>query len=118
MPKQQALDLYGIVNCDQVKKARAWLAAAGYEVTFHDFKKEVPSKALVEQWLRHLPWDQLVNRRGTTWRQLPEAERPSDKLSAIGAMLERPTLIKRPVVSFGDQLLVGFDADLFKKTFG
>jgi arsenate reductase len=118
MPKQQALDLYGIVNCDQVKKARVWLAQAGREVTFHDFKKEPPSKALLDQWLKQLPWDQLVNRRGTTWRQLPESERPTDKKSAIGAMLERPTLIKRPVVSFGGQLLVGFDADLFHQTFG
>jgi arsenate reductase len=118
MPKQQALELYGIVNCDSVKKARTWLAEAGREVRFHDFKKEPPSRALLEQWLGQLPWDELVNRRGTTWRQLPEDQRPTGKAAAIGAMLERPTLIKRPVVCFGDKLLVGFDADLYQQTFG
>jgi Spx/MgsR family transcriptional regulator len=118
MPKQQAVELYGIVNCDSVKKARAWLAAAGREVQFHDFKKEPPSKALIEQWLKHLPWDELVNRRGTTWRLLAEDQRPTSKTAAIGAVLERPTLIKRPVVCFGNQLLVGFDPDLYQKTFG
>jgi arsenate reductase len=89
MPKQQALDLYGIVNCDQVKKARVWLAQAGREVTFHDFKKEPPSKALLDQWLKQLPWDQLVNRRGTTWRQRRHA-RASHPDHTAGCEFWRP----------------------------
>jgi arsenate reductase len=117
MPSRKAVDLYGIVNCDQVKKARAWFATEQLDVRFHDFKTEPPTAALVNGWLSHLPWDQLINRRGTTWRLLDESKRPTDAASALAAVLAQPTLIKRPIVSSGAMLLVGFDAARFAKAF-
>lgn len=104
--------VYGIPNCDTVKKARAWLAAHGRAYTFHDFKKEgVPPEALT-RWMQLAGWEQLLNRRGTTWRAL-DAQSRAAVLDAAGArslMLAGPNLIKRPVVDWGDGVTVGFDA--------
>ncbi len=104
--------LHGIPNCDTVKKARAWLQARGVEHHFHDFKKEgVPTDRLA-QWLTRLDWALLVNRKGTTWRQLDSAtqETVRDAASARALMLQHPSVIKRPVVDWGHQTTVGFDA--------
>jgi arsenate reductase (glutaredoxin) len=117
MPDGPSIDLYGIVNCDQVKKARAWLDAAGIDYRFHDFKKEPPSAALIGRWLKKAGWETLVNRRGTTWRALPEGERPTSDKEALGAIQSTPTLVKRPVITVGDVLLIGFDEQALKHTF-
>jgi len=105
--------LYGIPNCDTVKRARAWLAEHGTEHRFHDFKKAgVPPERLAE-WLRQLGWEALLNRQGATWRKLDEARRAGivDAVSARALMLEQPSVIKRPVVEWPDgRIGVGFDA--------
>lgn len=105
--------LYGIPNCDTVKKARAWLTERGVAHEFHDFKRQgVPEQAL-DQWLREVDWGALVNRKGTTWRQLDEATRAAvvDVPSARALMLEKPSVIKRPVAQWAQGVSVGFDAD-------
>ena len=105
------LTLYGIANCDTVKKARAWLAEAGVAHRFHDYKKAgVPAEAL-ERWIAALGWEALLNRQGTTWRRLDPARQAAvvDAASAAALMREQPSVIRRPVVEAGDALLVGFD---------
>jgi Spx/MgsR family transcriptional regulator len=110
--------LYGITNCDTVKRARAWLDEHGIAYRFHDFKKEGVPESELDQWLRELGWEALVNRRGTTWRRLDEATRGSvvDTASARAALLANPSLIKRPVVNWGPRagVTTGFDAAEWK----
>jgi arsenate reductase (glutaredoxin) len=105
--------LYGIPNCDTVKKARAWLSEHGVAYTFHDFKKQgVPADAL-DQWQQAVGWERLLNRKGTTWRQLDEATRAGvvDAASAHSLMLHQASVIKRPVVQWASgAITVGFDA--------
>jgi arsenate reductase (glutaredoxin) len=110
--------LYGIPNCDTVKRARAWLDEHGVPYQFHDFKKEGVPESKLDLWLRAPGWEALVNRRGTTWRRLDEATRAGviDAPSARAALLANPSLIKRPVVDWGSSVGVttGFDADQWK----
>ena len=105
------ITVYGIPNCDTVKKARAWLAAHDVAHTFHDFKKQgVPADRLTA-WERAVGWEKLVNRQGTTWRKLdPQLQAATvDAASARALMLAQPSVIKRPVVDWGTQITVGFD---------
>jgi len=109
--------LYGIPNCDTVKKARAWLAERGTAYLFHDFKKHGLPEAVLDHWLTELGWEKLLNRQGTTWRRLDEATRAriTDRDSARTLLLAQPSLIKRPVVQWSSPqtrhtLTVGFDA--------
>lgn len=105
------ITVYGIPNCDTVKKARAWLAAQGVAHTFHDFKKQgVPPDGL-SAWERAVGWEKLLNRQGTTWRKLePQLQAATvDAASARALMLAQPSVIKRPVVDWGTQVTVGFD---------
>ena len=106
------ITVYGIPNCDTVKKARKWLSDNGKDYSFHDYKKQgVPEKEL-RSWVKQLGWETLLNKRGTTWRKLDEATKASvDEASAIQIMLDNPSIIKRPVVSSGKILLVGFSAE-------
>jgi arsenate reductase len=108
--------LYGIPSCDQVRKARAWFAERGASVQFHDFKKAGVDPAKLSEWLTHLPWDALVNKRGLTWRALTPAEKAEvvDSASAVALMLRQPSIIKRPVVEIGDRLVVGFHPELYE----
>ena len=112
------ITLYGIPNCDTVKKARTWLDRAGLDYQFHDFKKAGLDKGTVDLWLKQVTWEILVNKKGTTWRNLPDATKASviDATSATALMLETTSVIKRPVLCTNNQVLVGFDADLYKKT--
>ena len=109
-----SITLYGITNCDTVKKARAWLATHGVEVAVHEFKKAGVPVAQLDAWLKAAGWERLLNRQGTTWRKLDDTLRASavDAASAKRVMLEQPSVIKRPVVEWGDgRITVGFDAD-------
>jgi arsenate reductase len=110
--------LYGIPNCDTVKKARTWLDANGHAYTFHDFKKAGLDEATISAWLKQQPWEILVNKKGTTWRGLTDATKTSivDAASATGLMLENTSVIKRPVLCIKNTVLVGFDAALYEKT--
>lgn len=112
-----ALTVYGIPNCDTVKKARAWLTGRGLAYEFHDFKKQGVPADLLPQWLASEGWQTLVNRRGTTWRKLDEPTREAvvDDASATALMLAHPSVIKRPVVVWADgSISVGFNAEVFK----
>ncbi len=114
------LTLYGIPNCDTVKKARAFLAERGVAYSFHDFKKQgVPVEAL-DRWLAELGWEALLNRRGTSWRQLDAARQAAvvGAASAKALMLETPSVIRRPVLDDGGELQVGFDAAAWSRRWG
>jgi Spx/MgsR family transcriptional regulator len=106
--------IYGISNCDTVKRARAWLTEHGIEHRFHDFKRDGLPEAELERWLAALGWERLLNRAGTTWRKLDEARRDSvvDTASAAALMRAQPSVVKRPVVQWRDgALTVGFKAE-------
>ncbi len=111
--------VFGIPNCDTVKKSRNWLDAQGIAYTFHDFKKNGIGPALIEGWLAQVDWEILVNRKGTTWRKLPEERKASivNADSAANLMLEYPSVIKRPVLVTGDQIHVGFSDVLYQQIF-
>ena len=116
-PAPPAVTVYGIPNCDTVKKARAWLADASVDHVFVDFKKHgVPGDQL-PRWMSALGWDTLLNRKGTTWRQLDDDARAAviDATTASALMLAHPSVVKRPVVVWRDaSVSVGFDADCFR----
>jgi Spx/MgsR family transcriptional regulator len=110
--------LYGIPNCDTVKRARAWLAGQGAAVQFHDFKKAGLPEAALDAWIAAVGWERLLNRKGTTWRQLDEATRAAvvDATSARALMLAQTSVIKRPVVAWPDgNVTVGFDPAEFSR---
>lgn len=103
--------LYGIPNCDTVKKARAWLDANGVAYRFHDYKKAGIDAARLRAWASELGWERLLNRSGTTFRKLPEAAKADlDEAAALALMQSQPSMIRRPVLDLGDRRLVGFDA--------
>lgn len=108
--------VYGIPNCDTVKKARTWLDAQGLAYQFHDYKKQgVPADKL-PHWLQTLGWEKVLNRAGTTWRKLDDATKAgvTDAASAAALMQAQPSVIKRPLVEWADgRLSVGFSAELF-----
>ena len=105
------ITLYGIANCDTVKRARAWLLERDVDVVFHDFKRQGVPAGRLETWLRVLGHENLVNRQGTTWRKLAPADQAAvrDAASAAALMQREPSVIKRPVVDWGTQTTVGFD---------
>ncbi len=111
--------LYGIPNCDTVKKARTWLADNGHDFTFHDFKKQGLSRDLVQGWLKDVDWENLVNRKGMTWRNLSDERKAqvNDADSATELMLENPSVIKRPVLQGVGPVSVGFSADQYADKF-
>ena len=101
--------LYGIKNCDTVKKAKTWLENQGINYQFHDFRKDGLSADLLEKWEAILGWDVLLNRRGTSWRKLDESQREGmDRSKALALMLAQPSLIKRPVLETREKTLIGF----------
>ena len=107
-----AITVYGIPNCDTVKKARRFLDNAGVEYRFHNFKKDGLSEALAAEWAAAVPHETLINRRGTTWRKLPEASRENlDPARAAALAVAEPSVVKRPVVNWGDSITVGFDPE-------
>ncbi|QDK31235.1 MULTISPECIES: ArsC family reductase [Sphingomonadaceae] len=104
-----SLEFYGIPNCDTVKKARKWLEARGSDYTFHDYKKEGADAARLEKWIAVAGWEKLLNRAGTTFRKLPDADKQDlDAAKAVAIMVAQPSTIKRPVVEHPGGLLVGF----------
>ena len=110
------ITLYGIPNCDTVKRARAWLAGQGADIAFHDFKKYGVPEAGLAGWIAAVGWERLLNRKGSTWRALDDATRAAvvDAGSASALMRASPSVIKRPVVVWADgAVTVGFDADEF-----
>ena len=110
------ITLYGIANCDTVKKARAWLTDRGVPYQFHDFKKQGVPPAPLNEWLRAVGWETLLNRKGTAWRQLDAAAQAAvvDAASARALVLTQASIIKRPVVVWADGAVsVGFKPEAF-----
>jgi len=104
------ITIHGIKNCDTMKKARAWLEAAGVAYDFHDYKTAGITAATLQVWVRKAGWEALLNRAGTTFRKLPEDQKQGlDEARAIALMLAQPSMIKRPVLTKGDAMLIGFD---------
>jgi arsenate reductase len=113
------ITLYGIPNCDTVKKARTWLADHNVNFTFHDFKKQGLDRATAAAWLDERDWDVLVNRKGTTWRNLTDEQKAAvtDKAAALELMLATTSVIKRPVLAGAGALQVGFTPELYASVF-
>jgi arsenate reductase (glutaredoxin) len=108
--------LYGIKNCDTMKKARAWLDAKGVPYTFHDYKAEGIDRPRLEAWAGSVGWETLLNRAGTTFRKLPDGDRADlDERKALALMLDQPSMIKRPVLDLGGRLLVGFKPEIYEE---
>ena len=108
------ITLYGIPNCDTVKKARVWLDQHGVAYAFHDYKKAGADKDRLEQWADEHGWETVLNRAGTTFRKLPDADKANlDRDKAVALMLAQPSMIKRPVLDLGDRRLVGFKPDVY-----
>ena len=119
MAKSKQITIYGIKNCDTMKKARAWLDANGVAYAFHDYKTEGMEKAALERWAKEVGWETLLNRAGTTFRKLPDAQREGvTEKKAIALMVEQPSMNKRPVLDVGGKLMVGFKPEAYAKAFG
>lgn len=113
-----SLILYGIPNCDTVKKARVWLADRDVAYDFHDYKKAGIDAATLRRWASEVGWERLLNRSGTTFRKLPDADKQGiDEDKAIALMVANPSIIKRPVVEGAGPLLVGFSAEAYGAVF-
>ncbi len=114
----KAVTIYGIRNCDTMKKARTWLDERGLAYAFHDYKAEGIDKARLEAWAKHVGWETLLNRAGTTFRKLPEKDREHiTEKKAIALMANEPSMIKRPVLDAGGKLIVGFKPEAYAKFF-
>ena len=112
------ITLYGIPNCDTVKKARNWLTDKNIDFQFHNFKKDGLDSILLDVWFKDIGWETLLNKRGTTWRKLDEKTKNNiDEPTAKGIMLDNPSIIKRPVLDTGSSKHVGFKADEYEKIF-
>jgi Spx/MgsR family transcriptional regulator len=111
--------LYGIANCDTVRKARRWLDTHDVEYTFHDFRKQGLERPSLTRWCASVGWETLLNRRGMTWRKLPDQQKQGlDRDRALALMLAQPSIIKRPVLVRGKQIRVGFSAEQYGDIFG
>jgi arsenate reductase len=110
-----SITIYGIKACDTMKKARAWLEAAGIEYAFHDYRVDGIDEARLRGWIAQVGWEVLLNRAGTTFRKLPEAERDGvDEARAVRLMLAQPAMIKRPVLDLGARIVVGFRPEAYQ----
>lgn len=112
------ITLYGIPNCDTIKKARKWLEAQGIEYQFHDYRKNGITPELVSEFFQTLGWENVLNKRGTTYRQLSQQQKEHlDETSALGLLLEQPAMIKRPILRVQDKLYLGFNAQQYSELF-
>jgi arsenate reductase len=114
-----SITLYGIKNCDTMKKARAWLDARGVAYEFHDYKTRGIDRSRLERWCHEAGWEALLNRAGTTFRKLPDADKEGlDRSAALRLMLAQPSMIKRPVVELDGRVIVGFAPDVYARLLG
>ena len=120
LTKMTVIQLYGIANCDTVKKARAWLQEQQINFEFIDFKKQAPSAELITNWLQTIPLETLLNKKGTTWRKLSEEQKAqaNSEEEIVALMIAYPSLIKRPILSINQQhYYVGFQTELYSTLF-
>ena len=119
MAKGGQVTIYGIKNCDTMKKARAWLDELGVGYAFHDYKSAGIDRATLEDWVKKVGWETLLNRAGTTFRALPDEKKEGlSEKKAIALMLNQPSMIKRPVLIAGGKMLVGFKPEQYGATLG
>jgi arsenate reductase len=117
--KKSAATLYGIKNCDTMKKTRVWLDAHGIEYAFHDYKSLGIEEGVLRGWAAKVGWEVLLNRAGTTFRKLPDEDKEGlTEKQAIALMVDQPSLIKRPVLEVSGKLLVGFKPEVYDKALG
>jgi len=117
--KSSKVCVFGIPNCDSVKKARKWLEANNIDYEFHDFKKAGLEKETLSNWISLAGWEALLNRRGTTWRNVPPETRDKiDENVAVELMLKTPSIIKRPVIRVSNNILVGFNPEQYAEVIG
>ena len=113
------ITMYGIPNCDTVKKARVWLDQHGIAYAFNDYNKAGADRAKLEQWVDEHGWETVLNRVGTTFKKLPDADKANlDRDKAVALMLTQPSMIKRPVLDLGDRRLVGFKPEAYAAALG
>jgi arsenate reductase len=118
MSKPEAVTIYGIKNCDTMKKARDWLSSHGVAYDFHDYKTAGIAPHVLAGWTREVGWQVLLNRSGTTFRALPETAKTGlDEAKAIALMAAQPSMIKRPVLDLGGELIVGFKPERYEEAF-
>ncbi|MFL4980343.1 MAG: ArsC family reductase [Xanthobacteraceae bacterium] len=119
MAESRPVTIYGIKNCETMKKARAWLDQRGVAYAFHDYRASGIDRVRLEGWAREVGWEALVNRAGMTFRKLSEKDKDGlAENKAIALMLDQPSMIKRPVLDVGGKLLVGFKPEQYEKAFG
>ncbi len=110
--------LYGIPNCDTIKKARRWLAEHKIDYEFHDYKKQGIDEILLRQWCQSKGWENVLNKRGTTWRKLADADKKNiNETQAIKLLIQNTSMIKRPILQGKQGLLIGFNAETYKQFF-
>lgn len=110
--------MYGIPNCDTIKKAKKWLEVEGVEFQFHDYRKQGVDAEMVTTFCQQLGWEQVMNKRGTTYRQLSQEQKDGlNEQTAIALLVEQPAMIKRPILAVNDQYYIGFKADQYSTIF-
>ena len=110
--------LYGISNCDSVKKAKNWLETHNIDYQFHDFRKQGLDANTINQWLQSVSWDKILNKRSTSWRNLdPSIQQTVNETNIVDLLIENPTLIKRPVMDVNDTITLGFNSDTYQGIF-
>lgn len=118
MAQRKVVTIYGIKNCDTMKKAFAWLDDHGVPYAFHDYKTDGIDKATLQRWSKQAGWEVLLNRAGTTFRKLPEQDKQDlSEAKAIALMLAQPSMVKRPVLDIGGRIVVGFKPELYAQAF-
>jgi arsenate reductase len=111
--------MYGIPNCDTVKRARVWLDERGIRYTFHDYKKAGADPAQLKAWVEELGWETVLNRAGTTFKKMDDADKADlDADKAVRLMLAQPSMIKRPILDLGDRRIAGFKPDIYEAALG
>ena len=117
MPDQKPV-MYGINNCDTIKKAKAWLNEHHIDFDFHDYKKLGIEHSQLTLWVQQLGWEQLINKRGTSWRKLDESSKQNmDDQLAVTVMMDNPSIIKRPLLVMGEQKILGFNQQQYQQLF-
>ncbi|WP_099611541.1 ArsC family reductase [Vibrio fujianensis] len=112
------ITLYGIPNCDTIKKARKWLETQAIEYQFHDYRKNGITLELISEFFQSLGWEHVINKRGTTYRQLSQEQKEKlNEASALALLLEQPAMIKRPILRVQDRLYLGFNAQQYSEIF-
>lgn len=110
--------IYGISNCDSVKKAKNWLNSRNLDYKFHDFRKQGLNEKIINGWLQTVPWDKILNKRSTSWRNLDASiQQTVNETTIVDLLVENPTLIKRPVIDVNDTITIGFNSDAYEGIF-